>query len=152
MHAILSDPRAMRYWSTPPHQELAQTAAWLDAMIAAPRHESDDFVITRDDAVIGKLGAWRLPEIGFILAPGDWGHGFASEALAAFLVHAFARPELQRLTADVDPRNLASLTLLERHGFVRTGFGVGTWTTHIGLCDSVYLALERETFLRLRQG
>ena len=51
------------------------------------------------------------------------------------------------LTADTDPRNAASLRLLANHGFVETGRASGTWTTHIGLCDSVYLRLDREAWL-----
>lgn len=128
--------------------DLAQTRAWLDAMIAAPFEISDDFVISLDDRVIGKIGAYRLPDFGFILAPDHWSKGLASEAMGAFLPHIFARPGFTRLTADVDPRNAASLALLERHGFVHTGYGVGTWTTHIGLCDSVYLALDRDDWLK----
>lgn len=146
LHAILSDARAMHYWSTAPHGDLEQTRDWLNAMMASGPGESDDFVVTLDGAVIGKMGAWRLPEIGFILAPGHWSRGLASEALAAVLVHVFARSDVERLTADVDPRNLASLSLLERHGFARTGFAERTWETHIGFCDSVYLALERTAF------
>ena len=37
--------------------------------------------------MIGKLGCWRTPEIGFILDPAVWGRGYASEALAAFIDH-----------------------------------------------------------------
>ena len=143
LHAILSDERAMRYWSTPPHGTREETREWVDAMMASPRDVSDDFVVTFEGRVIGKMGAWRLPEFGFLLAPDMWGKGLASEALAAFLAHIFARPDVASLTADVDPRNAASLALLERHGFSRTGYAVATWRTHIGVCDSVYLTLDR---------
>ena len=40
------------------------------------------------------------------------------------------------LTADVDPRNAASLRLLKARGFVETGTS-GNWTTNIGVCDSI---------------
>ena len=33
MHAVLSDPRATVWWSTPPHETLDQTREWLDASI-----------------------------------------------------------------------------------------------------------------------
>jgi ribosomal-protein-alanine N-acetyltransferase len=151
MHAILSDPRAMTYWSHGPHDSLDQTREWLASMIEAPPGQSDEFVITLDGQVIGKLGAWRLPEVGFILSPAHWGQGYASEAMAAFLDHVFARPDVDHLVADVDPRNLASLGLLNRHGFCETGRASGTWNTHIGLCDSIYLRLDREAW-RSRGG
>jgi len=69
LHAILGDPRAMRYWSSLPHASLAESRTWLDGMIAAPPEESCDFVIEHDGRVIGKAGCFRLPEIGFILHP-----------------------------------------------------------------------------------
>lgn len=143
MHRVLGDPAALTWWSSGPHASRADTRAWLDGMIAAPLEASDDFVIEHEGRVIGKLGAWRLPEIGFIIAPAYWGKGLASEAMSAFLPHVFARPEVDRLVADVDPRNTPSLALLERHGFVRTGFAQATWNTHMGVCDSVYLELRR---------
>jgi len=147
MHAVLSDATAIRYWSHGPHEDIAKTKEWLDSMIDAPPGESDDFVITLDGEVIGKLGAWRLPEIGFILRSDQWGRGYAAEAMGAFLDHIFRTREVEFLTADVDPRNLGSLRLLEDQGFVRSGFAKGTWTTHIGTCDSVYLRLDRAAWL-----
>jgi ribosomal-protein-alanine N-acetyltransferase len=153
MNAILSDPRAMTYWSHGPHENLEQTREWLDSMIGAPADLSDDFIVTLEGHVIGKLGAWRLPEFGFILAPEHWRQGYATEALAAFLDHVFARPDVDHLIADVDPRNRASLALLERHGFIETGRAAGTWETHIGRCDSIYLRLDRERWRsRKRDG
>lgn len=138
----------MRYWSTPPHEDITQTRDWLAAMIASPPEGSDDFLIVLGDQVIGKIGAYRLPDIGFILGSDHWRRGFASEAMAAFLLHLFTRPDVPRLTADADPRNAASLALLQRHGFVRTGYGKDTWNTHIGLCDSIYLTLERDAYFK----
>jgi RimJ/RimL family protein N-acetyltransferase len=70
--------------------------------------------------------------------------------MAAFLPHVFARTDVSKLTADVDPRNTASLALLIRFGFVQTGRASGTWKTHIGTCDSVYLGLAKEDFLASR--
>jgi len=146
MHAVFSDARAMTYWTHGPHESLERTREWLELMMDAPPDLSDDFVITLDGRAIGKLGAWRLPEFGFILAPEHWRQGYASEALAAFLDHVFARADVDHLIADVDPRNKSSLALLERHGFVESGRAAGTWETHIGRCDSVYLRLDAEAW------
>ena len=147
MHAVLSDEQAMRYWSNGPHTELAETERWLDSMISSPPELGDDFLVTLNGEVIGKMGAWRLPEFGFILGSAHWGRGYASEALKAFLDYAFRTRGLDFLRADTDPRNCAALRLLADHGFVETGRASGTWTTHIGLCDSVYLELRREAWL-----
>jgi len=136
----MSNPIAMRYWSTPPHVDVGETAKWLASMIDAEPSESDDFIVTLDGTVIGKLGAWKLPEIGFLIAPDFWGRSIASEAMAAFIDRR-RRLGSTELKADVDPRNAASLRLLKRHGFVETGRAAGTWQVGDELCDSVYLKL-----------
>lgn len=141
MHAIMSDPAAMRYWSTPPHAELADTEGWMASMVEADPADSDDFIVTLDDRLIGKLGAWQLPEIGFLLDPACWGRGYALEALIAFVKRRRGLGSTE-LTADVDPRNFASLRLLDLAGFVEIGRASGTWLVGDELCDSVYLRLE----------
>lgn len=140
MHGIMSNPNAMRYWSTPPHVELAETERWMESLVAADPAGSDDFIITLEGALIGKLGAWKLPEVGFLVDPAYWGRGYAREALAAFIERhrSLGSPEL---TADVDPRNAASIRLLEQAGFVETGRAVGTWLVGDELCDSIYFKL-----------
>ena len=141
MHVIMSDPLAMRYWSTPPHADLAETERWIASTIEPGARPGDDFIVTFDGVVIGKLGAWKLPEIGFLIDPAYWGRGFASEGLAAFIEHR-RRLGSTELTADVDPRNRSSMKLLERYGFVESGRASGTWLVGDELCDSVYLRLE----------
>ena len=144
IHAILSEPAAMRYWWRPPHRTLAETKEWLEEMITALPEESDDFVIEHEGAVIGKAGCRRVPEIGFILHPSVWGRGFAREALSAILPRLFARFDIPAITADVDPRNRASLNLLRSLGFEETGRAEKTWLVGEVYCDSVYLALRRD--------
>jgi RimJ/RimL family protein N-acetyltransferase len=72
-----------------------------------------------------------------------WGRGYASEALAAVIAHVFATRDIEKITADVDPRNQASLDLLLRLGFAETHRAKGTWQVGDELCDSVYYALPR---------
>ena len=144
-YEILSDPAAMRFWSTAPHRDLAQTRAWLADMIADGPPLSDDFVIEQDGRAIGKAGCWKLPEIGFILHPRCWGQGLAAEACNAVIAHIFATYDLDAITADVDPRNEASLRLLARLGFVETGRASATFEIKGVISDSVYLALHRPT-------
>ena len=141
MHAIMSDPVAMRYWSTPPHSELAETERWIASMIEDDPAERDDFIVTLDGRLIGKMGAWRLPEFGFLFDPAYWGRGFAREAMEAFVQRRRARGSTEH-TADVDPRNAASIRLLERAGFVESGRASGTWLVGEELCDSVYFRLD----------
>ena len=143
LHEVLSDPVAMLYWSTPPHQTLLETEEWLNDMIATSPELRDDFVLECEGRVIGKAGCWRIPEIGFILAPAYWGRGLAREALTAIIARLFERFPIPAITADVDPRNTACLALLARLGFAETGRAARTWLVGETWCDSVYLALPR---------
>jgi [ribosomal protein S5]-alanine N-acetyltransferase len=143
MFDVMSDPRAMRYWSTLPHDSLEITAAWLAREIEQLGVGGDDFMIEYEGRVIGKVGAWSLPEFGFILHPDSWGRGFATEASAAFIAYAFRTTPVAELTADVDPRNAASLHVLGKLGFVETGRAENTFLLGDEWCHSVYLALPR---------
>jgi len=143
IHAVLGSPEATRFWSTPPHASLEESRIWLQSMIDSPPDQSDDYVVEYEGRVIGKAGFYRLPEIGFILHPDFWGRGLAREALEAVIARVFSSSPVEALTADVDPRNAASLALLKGLGFVETGRAKGTWQLGDELCDSVYLALRR---------
>lgn len=142
MHAVLSDPRATRWWSTPPHDGLQQTADWLQGMIDGGGSGLDR-VIERDGVVIGKAGFWRAPDLGYILHPDHWGQGLAGEAVEAMLDRFFATTGHAIATADVDPDNAASIRLLERLGFVKTGFAERTWNVGGEWKNSLYYGLSR---------
>lgn len=140
-HAILSDATAMAFWSSPPHQSLEETAAWLDEEMSIASGEGEDFAVVQGGQLIGKVGLYRFPEIGFIFHPDAWGRGYAREALELVIDRAFSCHGLPEITADVDPRNEASLRLLKRLGFQETGRASRTWHIAGQWCDSVYLRL-----------
>ena len=108
--------------------------------------------------VIGYMGCWSGPEIGFILSKTHWGKGYASESLGALLDHLFSQTSIGSnvgdcpgpnltLKADVDPRNERCLRLLKKFGFSECGREEKTFETHLGWCDSVYLDLTRERWV-----
>ena len=141
-HLILSDPQAMRYWSTPAHDDVALTEAWIAKTIAAvDAGEADDFIAEHQGRVIGKAGIWSGNELGMIFAPSCWGQGFASEAVNAVIARAFAQGR-PAITADVDPRNDKSLRLLTRLGFSESGRAERTLKVGEEWVDSVYLELK----------
>jgi RimJ/RimL family protein N-acetyltransferase len=144
MHALLSNAQAMTYWSTPPHDSENQTRDWLAAMAATPAAEGDDFIIEHEGRAVGKAGFYRFPDIGYIIDPALWGQGLVAEALAPIIARAFAVHGLEQVTADVDPRNAASIRLLEKLGFAETHRASKTWLIAGEWCDSVYFALARQ--------
>jgi [ribosomal protein S5]-alanine N-acetyltransferase len=146
LNAILSHKQATAFWSTPPHRDVEQTRDWLQSMIDIRAEEGEDFILEHEGRVIGKAGLYRFPEIGFILHPDYWGRGLAAEALRAVLDRAFEVHRLASVEADVDPRNAASLGLLGRLGFEKTGRKKRTWRIDGRWCDSVYLRLGAENW------
>lgn len=141
VHRLMSDPRVMRYWSRPEHETLEETRHWLGFLVEqAP--DSRDWLIEKDGTVIGKAGAWALPEVGFLLAPEHWGKGLAFEAMAAVIAALAAEFPAMELTAEVDPRNAASLRLLARLGFHETHRAERTLLWRDEWCDSVWLARQ----------
>ena len=144
MHAIMRQPRAMAYWSTPPHETEAVTREWLTGMASIAPALGEDFIVEHEGRVIGKAGFYRFPDVGYLFDPETWGQGFASEAVGAVVARAFTAHGLPRITADVDPRNTASMRLLKRLGFAETHRQVRTWLVGEEWCDSVYFALTRE--------
>jgi RimJ/RimL family protein N-acetyltransferase len=147
IHAVLSDAKAMTYWSTPPHDSEAQTRDWLAAMAQTPAAEGDDFIIEFAGRAVGKAGFYRFPDIGYIIDPALWGQGLVAEALAPIIARAFDCHGLARITADVDPRNQGSIRLLEKLGFAETHRALCTWLIDGEWCDSVYFALERQDWV-----
>ncbi|MDE9451813.1 GNAT family N-acetyltransferase [Aliiroseovarius sp. Z3] len=145
LFAIYGDPRAMTYWSTPPHPDKSVTQArldrWLSGFPTAPYY----FAIVQQGRVVGNCGAHTGNEVGFILHPDVWGKGIAKEAMLATIDHLWQTTDYPDLTADLDPRNKASKGLLLSLGFHETGTAENTYCVDGVWTDSVYMALPRPT-------
>jgi RimJ/RimL family protein N-acetyltransferase len=142
LHEMLSDPETMRYWSSLPHVEPAETESWVAESVAATtRGDAHDFAVLRDGHLIGRVAFWMGNEVGFLFHRNVWGQGIAREAVSALLRYGFATLGFESARADVDPENLRSLALLERLGFRRTGYAERTFKIGERWTDSVYLEL-----------
>ena len=141
LHEGMADAEVMKYWSTPPHGTLGETEAFLRAGLEGGAR---DFVIECEGAVAGRVAVYGDDEVGFFLLRRYWGRGLMRRALEEVARRAFEEWGMERLFADVDPRNAGSLGVLERVGFVRTGEAERTWLVGGEWCDSVYLELRRD--------
>jgi RimJ/RimL family protein N-acetyltransferase len=63
--------------------------------------------------------------------------------MTAALDYAFVELDLNRIEADIDPRNEASAKLLERKGFVKEGYMRERWIVNGEICDTVFYGLLR---------
>lgn len=151
MHAVLSDARAVQWWSTPPHETLDHTRDWLEAMIAG-NGSGLDFVVEVEGRAVGKAGFFAPPDVGYILHPDVWGRGLATEAVGAVLDRLFQTTDHAAARADVDPANAASIRLLEKLGFQQAGFAANTWNVGGVWQDSAFYTLSRDAWSDQRQG
>ena len=65
-------------------------------------------------------GEW---ELAYGFRRDRWGRGYATEAARACIRHGFDELGLERIVADVDPANSASVRVLEKCGFEPVGEG-----------------------------
>jgi ribosomal-protein-alanine N-acetyltransferase len=152
LHECFTDPELMRFWSSAPHTSLEETEKWVQGMILSKHNGYSDFIIVdvAADVAIGKIGIWSGNEIGFMIASAYWRKGLISEALGAVLPYYFEELGLERITADVDPRNEASLAILRKFGFAETGRREKTFEIGGVWVDSVDLALTHDGWVKPR--
>lgn len=116
---------------------------------AASDAASDAAQAGRPGELIGTVSLFALDlgnrraEIGYALHRSAWGHGYAAEAVTGVVDHAFCELGLNRLEADIDPRNAASARLLERLGFRREGVLRERWIVAGEVSDSALYGLLR---------
>ena len=142
LFAIYSDARAMRYWSTPPHDTPTRTQENLDRMLIASG-PLVYFVIEMDSRVIGTAGMHHDNEVGFLLHPDHWRKGIVREAMQAIIPRIWAVTDVPYVMADADPLNIASCGLLENLGFHISHSATNTFCINGVWSDSVYYRLYR---------
>ncbi len=134
-------------------------AAWRRA---AEDTDDHSVAVVLDGVVIGTvslevidgMGQPGMPprteaQLGYTFDPGYGGHGYASEAVTAMVVHAFDQLGVRRIVAGCFADNLASVRILEKVGMRREQHGVGdSWHAELGWVDGYTYALLAETWRR----
>jgi len=133
----------------PPGAPATDRAAMLELAIAGePGLSLDLRELERDGRswTVDTLRGLRA-EIGYILGRAHWSRGYVSEALPALIDHGFETLGLNRLEADIDPRNAASARVLMRLGFVQEGLLRERWVVRGEPSDSALYGLLLEDWL-----
>lgn len=140
LHEAYRDAELMRYWSSAPHADVAETRGYIAPFLAKSDWRGWVMTLRDDDRAIGTLaaGARRegVAEIGYLLVRSAWRHGFAREGVSRLIDLLIHEEGNRRVFADTDPENVGSNRLLESLGFTREGHLRGEWDTHIGVRDS----------------
>ncbi len=152
MYTIFSDPEVMRYGAGSPWTTMEQADEYLvkgAENLSSGAALRVGIALQATGALIGQAGLWAFSEqnrrcdIGYSLAREHWGKGYASEALCALLGYGFDRLDLNRVEADIDPRNSASAKVLGRLGFQREGLLRERWIVGGEICDTEFYGLLR---------
>lgn len=105
-------------------------------MLAVVRKDTGAMI---GDVVLNWLlpGEYKQAEIGYVLHPDHYGHGFATEAARPLLRIAFEELKVHRVVGRLDGRNAASARVLTKLGmrqeahFRENEFVKGEWTDEI---------------------
>jgi ribosomal-protein-alanine N-acetyltransferase len=150
LYRIYSDPEFMRFWSSAPWTSIEQATLQIERdkeELAAGDHLRLAILLRDGDSLIGTCSLFhfnvqsRRAEIGYGIAPAHWRRGYMREAVGALIRFAFNELGLNRLEADIDPRNLASARSLERLGFTREGVLRERWIVGDEVSDSAMYGL-----------
>lgn len=104
-------------------------------------------ILSKENRLIGDLGIVftnhenRQAEIGCTLHKDFQGNGYATEALHAMVDFLFMRLGKHRVIASVDPRNRASVQLIERLGFRKEAHFKESYYLHGEWADDLIYAL-----------
>lgn len=155
--AIYGDPEVMRFWSHMPWTELEQAHAAI-AESHADRLRQDGsahWAIEHlaSGTMIGSCALYAIDQqhrralMGYLLAPDYWSQGYGQEAVGMMLAHGMCVLRLNRIEAEIDSRNGASIKALERAGFRHEGKLRQRWLVAHRAVDIDLYAILRGDFL-----
>lgn len=132
------DPDAVRMAAV--YQRDAETfAAHWAKVLADPSVRAGAILV--DGTLVGYVSCFKmdgLDSVGYWIAKPYWGRGVATRALALLLQQVAVRP----LHARVARHNLASIRVLQRSGFVVTGYQTSHDVERFPACEEAILVLS----------
>lgn len=120
-----------------------QNAAGLDMIYAIYRQDLDQ------QDLIGVMSVEDIsgePVLGYWLAESAWGQGYATEAGAAVLHHAFQEKTVNEIKSSVFQDNESSLKVQKKLGFVATSIGTTYSASRKVDVPSIKTTLSRKAF------
>ena len=156
LFAMYADAQTSRYLSRPPLTKLSEAEEVVSKAISGYAEGRNlQLAIERKDdrAFLGICMLVNLhkdsarAEIGYTLDRAHWSQGYMREALVALVAHAFGPLGLNRLEADIDPRNVPSARILENLGFKQEGILRDRWIVGGEASDSAIYGLLRKEWL-----
>jgi len=126
LFSVFSNTQAMKYWDSSCHTNISTTMKFLEKMRRSFQNEqgiSWGIVLKASNELIGQISFHSLSscksegQLGYIISPRHWGYGIGDEVLSAIIIFGFNVFGLKEIFAEIDPDNLPSISIIEKHGF-----------------------------------
>jgi RimJ/RimL family protein N-acetyltransferase len=125
---FIGNPKVSRMLARVPYPYFRKDAQdWVDRATANIEAGQDmAFTIHRERliGVVSLTGFEGVPELGYWLAEPAWSNGYATEAAAALLAHAFNTRQIDKVRSAAFKENAASLKVQMKLGFKLAGSGM----------------------------
>ena len=147
---IGSDGEVTRYLNVEPHQDISESIAAIEDILAG--YEADGYcwgiALKEDDTLIGRFDLLRFDEeeqscsFAYMLGKAWWSRGYATEAMTA--VFRFATEELgiRKIIGDHMAPNTASGAVMRKAGMVQVGVVPGKYEKQGQIYDAVCYELN----------
>ena len=126
--ALRSDDRVNEYLDRPKAGTIEDAFQHIQRLNEGmARNESINWAIVfrETDKMVGSICFWKISkelakaEIGYELLPDFQGKGIMQEVMPPVIEFGFDKIKFQSIEAELSPRNLKSIKLLEKHGFIK---------------------------------
>ena len=130
-HKMRIDPTVMQYMDVEKPKTIQDTQKKFEKELELfSKGESVYWAIAlkHNNKMIGGAGFWRIikehhrAEIGYQLLSEYWRKGYTLEALQKIIEFGFIKMGLHSIEANVNPKNLPSIKLLEKLGFFQEAY------------------------------
>jgi RimJ/RimL family protein N-acetyltransferase len=148
-----SDEEYLRYLPIPLPYRRSDADIFLANQVLLDRDINPSWAIEVDGTPVGGLNIrffnqHRVSEIGYAIARSRWGQGIATDASRLVIGAAFeSYPQLERVRARADARNVGSIRVLEKLGMKSEGIMRSDRMCRGELADEVLYGLLRSEWV-----
>lgn len=128
---LRSDERVMKYIDRAPAETIDDAYAFINKITDLEKNNDAvtwAIALKNNAKLIGTICFWNIQaehyraEIGYTLHPDYWGTGIMQEAFFEVINYGFKIIRLHSIEANVNPKNIASIKLLEKNNFIREAY------------------------------
>ena len=154
---LRAEPSVSEYIAREPYTKPEEVTEFIDKITKGITNNENGYwaiALKTDNKLIGTCCIWHISqeheraEIGYELHPDFQGKGIMQEALPMLLTYAFKTLKLHSIEAVVYPKNMPSIRLLEKFGFVREAYFKENFRFRNKFQDTAIYTLLTQNFIK----